>query len=373
MKRILAGALSVLIAFWAFGPVSAAPSGSRITVTGPTAQSASSSLVFFATVRDANGAAVPNESVTWSITGPVRETSGRSSTNGSGVAQIVLTPTNAVASTVLRVTGSISIGPGLIAASTASMNGPFFDNSISNFVLIVDAPSVAAPGRSLVATATLKTTSGIPVPGATINWRNSGVGLLLNSSGVTDGSGRVTVSVLFGVADNGITNLSATAVLTNFEVKANLPITVGSTTQMSASISQAGGRIRVEVVGAKDLFVLVEIDGAFNLMDVKLDRQVGTFPVTASRHEVSVFIDDVLIAQKSLSFPNFTNSLNKTITCRALDSVLTVTGQKPSCPSPFKLSSKPMPSNAKVTVCFKPGVTIRMAKPLTKCPPGYSK
>jgi hypothetical protein len=129
----------------------------------------------------------------------------------------------------------------------------------------------------------------------------------------------------------------------------------------------------LEIRGASESVILVQIDGSINLVDITQDLQLVTFPARAKTHIVSVFLDDVLYAKKTLTFPTFTNSQYKTITCRALDRIITVSAKKPICPSPFKLSKTPMPANAEVTLCYKPGFTLRMAKPMTKCPPGYKR
>ena len=371
MNRFLGSLLSLLIAFALSSPVQAAPNGATVSITGPSLNVYAGPIEFLATVRDSSGVVVPNELVTWSFTGPVQISSATSVTNAAGIARIVVNPTNSFGSATVVVTASIRTNT-TVTTSTSRV-GQFFAPVGSNFTLYIDAPSSAGAGKSLLVTATLRTTSGVPVPGMTVNWRNSGVGFLLGSSGVTDSAGRVTTSLLFGSADLGSTNLTATAVFPTFEVSGVVSINVGSSSNVKVTISQTKDRIRVEIVGARYSIALIEIDDEFHLIDVTSARQIETFPAKATQHFVSVSVDDVLYASKTLSFQNFESSRNKTITCRALDRVITITGLKPTCPSPFKLSKTPMPANAQVTLCYRPGLTLAMAKPLTKCPPGYTR
>jgi hypothetical protein len=206
-----------------------------------------------------------------------------------------------------------------------------------------------------------------------VTWALTGAGQIAESSSVTDNLGRVSLRILYGAADSGATLLTATAMISKFKLIQTAPITLSPSPQLAVEISQANDTIKLEIRGANESVILVQIDGSTHLVDITQDFQVVTFPARATTQIVSVFIDDVLYAKKTLTFPNFTNSQSKTITCRALDRVISVSAKKPTCPSPFKLSKTPMPANAKVILCYKPGVTLRMAKPMTKCPPGYKR
>ena len=378
MKRIVTSLLSVFLAVVFGGPVAAAPSGPSISLTVPTSSVYANAFEFSATVIDSSGNAVPNEFVTFTFNGPVAAAYDHkvltSQTDASGIARAALTPTNSDGMATLSITASIQSNTAV--STTTTRTGIFVSPSRPNlniFSFKLDVPSSATPGRSLTATATMATLNGTPIPGVRVAWGLSGAGLIAESSGVTDNLGRVSMRILYSAADFGTTLLSATARISKFQLIQTASITLAPSPQITVEISQAKDSIKLEILGASESVILVEIDGTTNLVDITHDFQVVTFPAKATTHIVSVFIDDVLYAKKTLTFPNFTNSQNKTITCRALDRVITISAKKPTCPLPFKLSKNPMPANATVTVCYKAGVTLRMAKPMTQCLPGYKR
>lgn len=378
MKRIVAGLISLLLSVVIGVPVVAAPSGTSISLTVPTSPVYASAFEFSAAVRDSSGNAVPNELVTFTFSGPVVAAYNHVvltvRTDAFGIAQAALTPTNSDGLATISITASIQSNT--VVSTTTTRKGIFVSPSRPNLNVMsftLDAPSTAIPGKSLAATATLATSNGTPISGVRVGWGLTGPGRIAESTGVTDNFGRVSMRIVYGADDLGTSFLTATAQIAKFKLIQTAQIALSPPTKISVEISQAKDLIKLEILGASESVILVDIDGSVNLVDITQDLQVVTFSAQAKTHIVSVFIEEVLYAKKTLTFPNFINPQIKTITCRALDRVIAVTGLKPTCPSPFKLSKTPMPANAKVTLCYKPGFTLAMAKPLTKCPTGYSR
>ncbi len=373
MKRFFIGLMSGLLAFSAIVPAQAAPVGSTITISAPVANLYFAPIEFVATVRASNGTPVAGELVTWGFTGPVSTISGSSFTDSLGNARIVVTPTTAASANPTTLVATARISTNTFVSTSISRTGIFLAPSPSSFNLTVEAPAVIDSGKSIPLLATLKSVYGTPISGATITWSIAGVGLISNGYGFTDSNGRSVATALYGSSDAGVSTITATAQLGSIRVSKDFQVTVGSPKSkldgISVFISKASNRIRLEVLGADGFFIVLEVDGVWTMVEVIGNRFIETFPTTRAKHEVAVFVDDELFAQETLTFAE----VNKTITCRALDRVLTVTSAKPVCPIPFKLSKKAMPSNVKVTTCYRTGAIIRMAKPLVACPPGYWK
>jgi hypothetical protein len=371
MKRFLVSLISVLFAVSAASPAQAAPIGATISITAPVANIYLSPIEMVATVRAANGNPVSGELVSWSFTGPVSVASATSFTDASGIAKVTVTPTTAAPTSTLVAVARINTN--VVVSTSITLRGAFISPSPSSFDLSIQAPTNSEPGKSSPLTATLRSIYGTPIPGATITWATSGAGLISNGYGFTDSTGKSATNVIFGESDSGLSNITVTAQMGNVQVsktvQISLPEPKNPLANVSAKISRADNRIRLEVVGADGMFVVLEIDGQWNIVEVFGNRFTETFSATKPQHTVAVFIEDQLFAKQTLSFPN----PSKTITCRGLDRVLTVTGVKPICPTPFKVSKTPMPSNVQVTTCYRTGSTIRMAKPLVACPPGYRK
>lgn len=371
MKRFIVSLITGLLAISAIGPAQAAPVGSTITISAPAQSVYFAPIEFVATVRAANGAAVAGEFVTWSFTGPVTAVGGSSYTDSQGNTRISVTPYSAASPATLVATARITTNTTVTAS--VSRVGTFVAPSASSFDLVVEAPSAIEPGQSSKLIATLRSIYGAPIPGATITWAVTGVGLVSSGYGFTDSTGKSATSVIYGSSDNGLSTITVTAQLGNIQVTKQVSVTVGSPKSpldgISVFLSKASNRIRLEVNGADGYFIVLEVDGEWRLVEVIGDRFIETYAPTKSQHNVAVYIEDELFAEKTLKF----DDPKTTITCRALDRVLTVTGSKPACPTPFKISKTPMPANVKVTTCYRTGYTIRMAKPLVACPPGYWK
>ena len=371
MKRFLVSLISALFAVSAISPAQAAPIGSTISITAPVASIYLSPIEMVATVRAANGNPVSGELVSWSFTGPVSATSATSYTDASGVAKIIVTPTTAAPTSTLVAVARISTN--MSVSTSLTLRGAFISPSPSSFDLAVQAPTNSEPGKSSPLTATLRSIYGTPIPGATITWATSGAGLISNGYGFTDSTGKSSTNVIFGESDSGMSNITVTAqmgaVQVTKTVQISLPEPKNQLDSVSVWLSKVSNRIKLEVVGGDGLVADLVIDGNYTAVEILGNRFTETFPATKTKHVVSVLIGGMLFTKMTLTFPE----PPKTITCRALENVLTVTGSKPSCPTPFKVSKTPMPSNVKVTTCYKPGLTLRMAKPLVACPPGYKK
>jgi hypothetical protein len=371
MKRFFISAVAALFAFTTISPAQAAPIGATISITAPVASIYFSPIELLATVRASNGNPVAGEFVSWSFTGPVAAVSATSITDAFGVAKITVTPTTAASAATFVAIARITTNT--VVSTSISRTGTFVSPSPGSFDLSIQAPTTSEPGKSSPLIATFRSIYGLPIPGATITWSIAGVGLISNSYGFTDSTGRSSTYVIFGSADSGLSTITATAQLGSVQVsrtvQVSLPEPKSQLDSVEVKISKASNRIKLEVFGGDGMFVVLEIDEEWRLVEVFGDRFTETFPATKPKHTVAVFIDDLLFARQTLSFPD----ASKTITCRALDRVLTVTGPKPICPTPFKLSKTPMPSSVKVTTCYRTGSTIRMAKPLVACPPGYTK
>ncbi len=373
MKRFIVSLISGLMALTAIVPAEAAPVGSTITISAPVASIYMTPIEFVATVRAANGSPVAGELVTWSFTGPVTTLSGSSFTDSVGNARIVVTPSTAPTANATTLVATARITTNTFVSASISRTGVFLAPSASSFNLTLEAQTAIDPGKSMPLAATLRSVYGTPIPGATITWAITGVGLISNGYGFTDSNGRTVTNAIYGASDNGPSTITVTAQLGSIRVSKEVVVTVGTPKSklddVSVFLSKASNRIRLEVIGADGFFVVLDIDGVENLVEVFGNRFIETFPTTKTRHVVAVYIEDKLFARQTLTFPE----VNKTITCRALDRVLTVTSARPVCPTPFKLSRTPMPSNVKFTTCYRTGAIIRMAKPLVACPPGYWK
>lgn len=169
-----------------------------------------------ATVRDVNGAEVPNASVTWhqEATTGAHFLSPVSTTNASGVATVTVTDTRAE---TVSVTASVVSGSQTLTSLPVTLT---FTSALPgtvpvNLVLEISAGSfdnASADGHSIISlTATVTDASHHPVPGVALQWtadNSSTVKFMSGAQDVTDQNGKMTVTL----TDTTIENTTITAV-----------------------------------------------------------------------------------------------------------------------------------------------------------------
>lgn len=166
---------------------------STTTVTSAAAATVS------ATVRDAAGAAVPGQVVSFSSSGSLGAfTPASALTNSSGVATVQLSPASATANGADLVVAKATVGTtavsGTIGFQVVASSIPPSGNPTLAVSLSAISVSAAAPGSF---TATLKDAAGGALQGQVVKFSSvDNLGAFNPSSALTDATGRATVSLV---------------------------------------------------------------------------------------------------------------------------------------------------------------------------------
>ena len=171
-----------------------------LTVTSGAKASGSDANTATVTVTDANGNALTNTPVTFSTTGSAKLSATTTNTDASGKAQVTLTDTEAE---TVQVTARLEGGSSMTKDSS-------FAADLSSATLTATATSGAlADGEATNSViATLKDNHDKALAGVPVTLTVSGNAKLSASSGATDGSGQVTVTLTDTAAENATVKAS---------------------------------------------------------------------------------------------------------------------------------------------------------------------
>jgi hypothetical protein len=166
------------------------PATTTTTYTGPTTSDFHDAFTASATLTGFGGAPVAGKMITFVLGAGTGTETCSGTTNGSGIAQCSLTPNEAAGSYTL--TTSFAGDSDFVASSDSDA----FTITLEETALHYTGPTLIANGMNVSFTALLKEDDVTPIAGRTVSITIGSGGSAQTCSGVTDGSGVATCSIL---------------------------------------------------------------------------------------------------------------------------------------------------------------------------------
>jgi hypothetical protein len=174
-------------------------------------------------------------------------------------------------------------------AATASTSVTFAVGTPATLALKTSA--IAKSGRAVDVVATVTDKYGVASKGATVSFTTTGAGYLNSASGVTDANGKVTLKLILGSGETGITTVTATTSIAGVDVVQSGFTLTGVSAKITkaknsvATVKNAAGATITVVRGTKSKTVIA----TSNSQKVTVKGGTGT---------VKVYVNDIKVASK---------------------------------------------------------------------------